>query len=152
MTSVLLSFLLFPANYLLTPGFSAINVALLNLTMQMSTFGVVLRDKLHLNSAHPDLHKTIYVLCIPSLIAAINAALYYFLRGEANWASFGTAPIWTVIAYAAPWISLVANVGATVVFIIFSRHKRVRSHSKASVSFMLTLSWFCTFLSFLVVQ
>jgi hypothetical protein len=118
----------------------------------MSTFGVVLREKLHLNSAHPDLHRTIYVLCVPSLLAAFNAASYYFIRGEANWSSYGTAPIWTVIAYAAPWISLVANLAGTVVFVIFSRHKRVRSHSKAAVSSMLTLSWFCTFLSFLVVQ
>lgn len=122
--------------------------------MQMSSFGVVLREKLrlHLNSAHPDLHKAIYVLCIPSLIAVFNAALYYLIRGKVNWASFGAAPIWTTIAYALPCISLVGNVAATVVFIIFSRHRRVRSHSKASVSFPLTFSWFCTFLSFLVVQ
>ena len=122
--------------------------------MQMSSFGVVLREKLrlHLNSAHPDLHKAIYVLCIPSLIAVINAALYYLIRGKANWASFGTTPMWTAIAFAASCISLVGNVAATVVFVIFSRHRRVRSQSKASVSFLLTFSWFCTFLSFLVVQ
>ena len=122
--------------------------------MQMSSFGVDLREKLHLhlNSAHPDLHKAIYVLCIPSLIAVMNAVLYYLIRGKVNWASFGIAPIWTAIAYAAPCISFVGNVAATVVFVIFSRHRRVRSHSKASVSFLLTFSWFCTFLSFLVLQ
>ena len=120
----------------------------------MSSFGLVLREKLRLqlNSAHPDLHKAIYVLCIPSLIAVVNAALYYLIRGKVNWASFGTAPIWTSIAYAVPCISLVGNVAATVVFVIFSRHRRVRSHSKVSVSFLLTFSWFCTCLSFLVVQ
>jgi hypothetical protein len=152
--TVTVFFPLFPANYLWKSGLAAAKVMLLNLTKQMSSFADVLREKLHLhlNSAHPDLHKSIYVLCIPSLMAVINAALYYLVRGKVNWASFGTAPIWTAIAYAAPCISLVGNLAATVVFVIFSRHKRVRSHSKASVSFLLTFSWFCTFLSLLVLQ
>lgn len=120
----------------------------------MTSFAVVLREKLHLhlNSAHPDLHKAIYALCIPSLVAVLNAALYYLIRGKANWASFSTAPIWTAIAYAVPCISLVGNIAATVVFVIFSRHRRVSSRSKASASLLLTFSWFCTSLSFLVVQ
>lgn len=122
----------------------------------MSTFNVALREKLqerlHLNSAHPDLHKTIYLLCIPSLIAAANAATYYFVHGYANWSTLSTVAAWTMNTYAAPWVALIANIAATVVFVIFSRHKRVRSHSKVAVSTTLTLAWFCTFLSFLVVE
>jgi hypothetical protein len=126
----------------------------------MSTFSLALREKLHdklhgtlhLNSAHPDLHKTIYLLCIPSLIAAANAAIYYMVHGYANWSTLSTVAAWTMNTYAAPWIALLANIAATVVFIIFSRHKRVRSHSKVAVSTMLTLAWLGTFLSFLVVE
>lgn len=118
----------------------------------MSTLGFVLREKLHLNSAHPELHKAIYVLCLPSLLAALNAMVYYFAHGEANWTALNKVAFWTVDTYALPWISLVANAAATVVFVIFIRHKRVRSRSKVGTSFMLTLSWLCTFLSFLVVD
>jgi len=117
---------------------------------RMSTLSLVLREKFHLNSAHPDLHKAIYVLCVPSLLAALNAAIYYLSRGEANWSTTNAAA-WTVDTYAAPWISFTANVAATVVFIILSRHRRVRSHTKIAIAAVLTLAWLGTFVSFLVV-
>ena len=118
----------------------------------MSTFGFVLREKLHLNSAHPDLHKTIYLLCLPSLLAGLNAGAYYLRHGAVNWLATRHAAFWTVDTYAAPWVSLLANIAATVVFVIFSRHKRVRSHYKVAMSVMLTLAWLGTFFSFLVVE
>jgi len=117
-----------------------------------SWLGASLREKLHVNSAHPDLHKSIYLLCVPSLIASVNAAAYYLRHGYANWSTLNSAPAWTMDTYAAPWVSMIANIAATVVFVIFSRHKRVRSHYKVLVSFVLTLAWLGTFLSFVVIE
>lgn len=118
----------------------------------MSSFGLVLRQKFQLNSAHPDLHKWIYVLCVPSAVAAINATIYYFVHGEdATWASFnGTA--WAADTYMAPWIALLTSVANTVLFIIFARHKRVRSSTKIATSAMLSIAWLFTLISFLVVD
>jgi len=118
----------------------------------MSTFGLVLRQKFQLNSAHPDLHKWIYVLCVPSAVAAVNAALYYLVHGQnATWPTFnGTA--WAADTYMAPWIALFASVAGTVLFIIFARHKRVRSSTKIATSAMLSVAWFFTLISFLVVD
>lgn len=118
----------------------------------MSSFGLVLRQKFQLNSAHPDLHKWIYALCVPSAIAALNATLYYLVYGEeATWPAFnGTA--WTVDTYMAPWIALFASVAGTVLFIIFARHKRVRSATKIATSAMLSAAWLFTLISFLVVE
>ena len=117
-----------------------------------SSFGMALREKLHVSSAHPDLHKSIYLLCLPSLVATLNAAIYYLRHGYANWSTLNTAPAWTMDTYTAPWVSLLFNVAATVVFVIFSRHRRVRSHYKVAVSVVLTLAWLGTFLSFVVVE
>ena len=121
----------------------------LELKTRMTTF-VALREKLQLSSTHPDLHKTIYALCLPPLIVAVNALSYYLLHNEASLPE-SSSP-WTLGTSAAPAFSLIANIAATVVFVIFSRHKSVRSHSKIAVSFMLTLAWLGTLLSFLVVD
>jgi len=117
----------------------------------MAAFGVALREKLHLSSSHRVLHKTIYFLCVPSLVAFVNAVTYYLVYGQANLNS-GRANTWTVDTYAVPWLSLVANIAATVVFVMFSRHRRVHSHSRVAVSFLLTLAWLGTFVSFLVLE
>jgi hypothetical protein len=118
----------------------------------MSAFGLALRDRLHLSSSHRALHKTIYFLCLPSLFTAANAVTYYLVHGQANLAEPAKANAWTLATYSAPWLSLVANIAATVVFVMFSRHRRVRSHSRVAVSFMLTLAWLGTFVSFLVLD
>jgi hypothetical protein len=48
----------------------------------VSSFAIALRQKFHLNSAHADLHKWIYVLCVPSVVAAVNAVVYYSVHGQ----------------------------------------------------------------------
>ena len=67
-----------------------------------SPFGMALREKFHLNSAHPDLHKWIYALCAPSAIVALNGILYYVVHGEgarwpvfrgSGWAADGRQPL-----------------------------------------------------------
>ena len=121
------------------------------LKTRLSAF-VALREKLQLSSAHPELHKTIYVLCLPSLLVIANAMFYYFLHGEASLPEPSSATAWTTGTYAASPVSLIANIAATVMFVIFSRHRSVPSHCKIAVSFMLTLAWLGTFLSFLVVD
>lgn len=115
----------------------------------MTTF-VALREKLQLSSTHPDLHKTIYALCLPPLIVAVNALSYYLLHNEASLPE-SSSP-WTLGTSAAPAFSLIANIAATVVFVMFTRHRRVHSQSRVAVSFTLTLAWLCTFVSFLVVE
>ena len=118
----------------------------------MSSFGLVLRQRFQLNSAHPDLHKWIYALCAPSAVAALNATLYYLVHGqEATWPVFsGTA--WAADTYMAPWIALLASVAGTVLFIIFARHKRVRSSTKIATSAVLSVAWLFTLISFLAVD
>lgn len=118
----------------------------------VSSFAVALRAKLHLNSAHPDLHKWIYVLCVPSLVAAVNAVVYYSVHGqEARWPAFrGSA--WAADTFAAPWISLIANVAGSVLFVMFVRHKRVRSSTKIATAAILSGAWLFTLIAFLVVE
>lgn len=118
----------------------------------LSSFGITLRQKFHLNSAHPDLHKWIYALCVPSLVAAINAVVYYSVHGqEARWPAFRGAA-WAADTYAAPWISLIASLTGTVLFVMFVRHKRVRSSTKIATAAMLSGAWLCTLIAFLVVE
>ena len=118
----------------------------------MSAFSLALRERLHLSSSHRVLHKTIYFLCLPSLVVVANAVAYYLIYGQARLTGPGKASYWTVNTYAAPWLSLIANIAATVVFVMFTRHRRVHSQSRVAVSFTLTLAWLCTFVSFLVVE
>jgi hypothetical protein len=118
----------------------------------LTAFGIALREKFHLNSAHPDLHKWIYALCVPSAVAAINAVAYYSVHGEeATWPVFRGAA-WAADTYAAPWISLLANLAGTVLFVMFVRHKRVRRSTKMSTATMLSAAWLFTLIAFLVVE
>ena len=120
-------------------------------TGQFST-SVGLRDKFHLNSAHPDLHKWIYVLCLPSVVVASNALVYYIVHREAaRWPAFSGAA-WAADTYAAPWISLIANIAGTVLFVVFVRHKRVRSSTKIATAAILSGAWLFTLIAFLVVE
>jgi len=120
--------------------------------MSTSSFAISLRDKLHLNSAHPDLHKWIYALCVPSAVVAANAVLYYFVHGEgAKWPAFRGAA-WAADTYAAPWLSLIANIAGTVLLVMFVRHKRVRSSTKIATAAMLSAAWLCTLIAFLAVE
>jgi hypothetical protein len=117
-----------------------------------SSFAIALRQKFHLNSAHPDLHKWIYVLCLPSAVAAVNAMVYYSVHGqEARWPAFRGAA-WAADTYAAPWIALMANLAGTVLFVMFVRHKRVRSSTKIATAAMLSGAWLFTLIAFLVVE
>ena len=118
----------------------------------LSSFGITLRQKFHLNSAHPDLHKWIYALCVPSVVVALNAVVYYFMHGEgARWPAFrGSA--WAADTFAAPWISLIANVAGTVLFVMFVRHKRVRTSTKVATAAILSGAWLFTLIAFLVVE
>ena len=119
---------------------------------RIATFGGAVRKKFHLNSAHPDLHKWIYALCVPSAVVALNAMIYYFVRGEgARWPEFRDAA-WAADTFAAPWVSLVANIAGTVLFVVFVRHKRVRSSTKIATAAMLSAAWLCTLIAFLVVE
>jgi hypothetical protein len=127
-------------------------VAELDQKAGVSSFGIALREKFHLNSAHPELHKWIYVLCVPSVVAAINAVVYYSVRGQqARWPAFSGAA-WAADTYAAPWISLIANIAGTALFVMFVRHKRVRSASKIATAAMLSGAWLFTLIAFLVVE
>jgi hypothetical protein len=118
----------------------------------MATFGIGLFEKFHLNSAHANLHRWIYALCLPPAVVALNAVVYYSVHGdEARWpASHGSA--WAADTYAAPWISLIANLATTVLFIMFVRHKRVRSSTKIVTAAMLSGAWLSTLIAFLVVE
>jgi hypothetical protein len=119
---------------------------------KVPTLAVALREKFHLNSAHPDLHKWIYVLCLPSFVVALNAVVYYLVHGEeARWPAFrGSA--WAADTYAAPWISLIANIAGTVLFVMFVRHKRVRTSTKVVTAAVLSGAWLFTLIAFLVVE
>jgi hypothetical protein len=118
----------------------------------IASFGVAVHKKFHLNSAHPDLHKWIYALCVPSAVVALNAIIYYFVRGEgASWPEFRDAA-WAADTFAAPWIALVANLASTVLFVMFVGHKRVRSSTKIATAAMLSAAWLCTLIAFLVVE
>jgi hypothetical protein len=116
------------------------------------SFGMALREKFHLNSAHPDLHKWIYALCVPSAIVALNGVLYYFVHGEgARWPVFrGSA--WAADTFVAPWISLGANMAGTVLLVLFVRHKRVRTSTKVVTSVVLSGAWLFTLIAFLAVE
>lgn len=117
-----------------------------------SSFAIALRQKFHLNSAHPDLHRWIYALCVPPLVAAVNAIVYYSVHGqEARWPAFRGAA-WAADTYAAPWVSLIATVAGTVLFVMFVRHRRVRSSTKIATAAMLSGAWLCTLIAFLVVE
>lgn len=117
-----------------------------------SSFAITLLEKFHVNSAHPDLHKWIYVLCVPSAVILFNALLYYFIHGEgARWPAFRDAA-WAADTYAAPWLSLIANLVGTVLFVMFVRHKRVRSSTRIATAAMLSAAWLCTLIAFLVVE
>jgi hypothetical protein len=119
---------------------------------RISGFGVAVRKQFHLNSAHPDLHKWIYALCVPSAVVAINAIVYYFVHGQgASWPEFRGAA-WAADTFAAPWFSLIANMAGTVLFVMFVRHKRVRSSTKIATAAMLSGAWLCTLIAFLVVE
>ena len=119
---------------------------------EQSSFAIALREKFQLNSAHADLHKWIYVLCAPSLVAVVNALVYYSVRGQhAQWPTFRGAA-WSADTYAAPWISLIANIAGTVLLVIFVRHKRVRSSSKITTAAILSGAWLFTLIAFLVVD
>lgn len=118
---------------------------------RMSSVAVVLRKKFFLNSAHSELHQAIYVLCLPPLVIAVNAVVYYALHGSAQWPEFRDAA-WAADTFAAPWFSLVANTVATVLFFLFVRHRRVRSSSKIMTAAVLSSAWLCTLVAFLVVD
>ena len=121
---------------------------------RMAAFGIAVRHKLHLNSAHPDLHKWLYALCVPCALFGVNGILYYFSNGgEARWPVYqGDGAAWAADTYVAPWLSLLANLGATVLFVLFVRHKRVRRSSKISMAAVLSAAWLCTLIAFLVVE
>jgi hypothetical protein len=116
------------------------------------SFNGALREKFHLNSAHPDLHKWIYALCVPPAVVALNAVLYYVVHGEeARWPAFPGSP-WAADTFAAPWISLIANVAGTVLFVMFVRHKRVRTSTKVATAALLSGAWLFTLIAFLLVE
>lgn len=120
--------------------------------MSNSSFGISFRERFHLNSAHPDLHKWIYALCVPSAVVALNAVSYYFVNGEeARWPAFRGAA-WAADTYAAPWLSLIANFAGSVLLLMFVRHKRVRRSTKIATAAMLSAAWLCTLIAFLVVE
>lgn len=120
--------------------------------MSNSSFGIYFRKRFHLNSAHPDLHKWIYALCVPSAVVALNAVLYYFVHGEeARWPAFRGA-VWAADTYAAPWLSLIANFAGSVLLLMFVRRKRVRRSTKIATAVMLSAAWLCTLIAFLVVE
>jgi hypothetical protein len=127
-------------------------VTVLDEKPRMSSFAIAFREKFRLNSAHPDLHKWIYALCVPSAIVAFNAVVYYFVHGEgARWPSSREAA-WAADTFAAPWLSLIGNLAGSVLFVMFIRHKRVRSSTKIATAVMLSMAWFFTFVGFLVVE
>ena len=116
------------------------------------SFSVTVFEKFHLNAAHTDLHKWIYVLCVPSAVAALNASAFYLKYGAvATWPTTEGAA-WAADTYAAPWIALLACVMSTVLFVIFVRHKRVCSSTKIATSAMLSVAWLFTLISFLFVE
>jgi hypothetical protein len=116
------------------------------------SFGMVLREKLHLNSAHPDLHKWIYALCVPSAIVALNGIVYYSVHGEgARWPVFRGSG-WAADTFVAPWISLIANIAGTVLLVVFVRHKRVRTSTKVVTAAVLSGAWLFTLIAFLAVE
>ena len=119
---------------------------------RLSAFGTALFGKFHVNSAHPGLHKWIYALCVPSAVAALNAAAYYVVHGEkTRWPELRAAA-WAADTYAAPWISILVNLAATVLFVIFVRHKRVRNSTKVATAAILSGAWLFTLIAFLVVE
>jgi hypothetical protein len=127
-------------------------VTALDQKTRMSSFGIALRDRFHLSSSHPDLHKWIYALCVPSAIVAVNGVLYYFVHSEsAQWPASRDAA-WAADTFAAPWLSLIANVAGTVLFVMFVRHKRVRSSTKIATAVTVSMAWLFTFIGFLVVD
>jgi hypothetical protein len=111
------------------------------------------RKRFRVSSAHPELHKAIYFLCLPPALFAANAAIYYATRGQLSWERLlNGGSYWGADTYAAPWISTVANLAASIVFVSFARSKRVRRSSKIAMTFILTFAWLCTALSFLVIE
>ena len=118
----------------------------------VNSFAIALRQKFHVSSAHPDLHKWIYALCAPPVVAVVNAVAYYAVHGqEARWPAFRGAA-WAADTYAAPWISLIANLACTILFVMFARRKRVRSSTKIATAAMLSGAWLFTLIAFLVVE
>lgn len=118
---------------------------------RMSSLAVTFREKLHVNSAHPELHQAIYVLCLPPLLIALNGLIFYAMHGAAQWPEY-RGEAWAADTFAAPWFSLLANVICTVLFFLFVRHRRVRTSSKIVTAAMLSSAWLCTLIAFLVVE
>jgi hypothetical protein len=111
------------------------------------------RRKFRLNSAHPDLHKILYVLCFPSAIVGLHAGIFFLVHGLVVWPTpIDTSAAWAADTYAAPWISFAANLTATILFLLFSTRRRVRRSSKVAASLVLTAAWLCTAISFLVID
>lgn len=124
----------------------------LNHNAKATSLGLTLREKFRLNSAHRDLHQWIYALCVPSAVVALNGVLYYLVHGEgAKWPTFRGAA-WAADTFAAPWISLIANLAGTTLFIMFVRHKRVRTSTKVATAAVLSGAWLFTLIAFLVVD
>jgi hypothetical protein len=119
----------------------------------MADFARSVRKRFHLSSAHPELHKAIYLLCLPPAIFAANAGVYYRTRGQLSWDRLlNSGSYWGADTYVAPWISILANLSATLIFVSFARSKGVRRSSKIAMAFLLTFAWLCTTLAFLVVE
>ena len=119
----------------------------------MLTLDSVLRGKFHLNSAHPELHKTLYVLCVTPMVAGLNAAVFYLRHGSITWPTpADTSAPWASDTYAFAWLSLASSLVATVLFVMFVRHRRVSSSSKIVTATVLSMAWLFTLMSFLVID
>jgi len=80
----------------------------------------------------------------------LNALIYYSVRGrEARWPTVGGAA-WDARAYAAPWISLLADLAGTVLFILLVRHHSV--HSSSKIATLLTGAWLFALIAFLTIE
>jgi hypothetical protein len=119
---------------------------------RLSWVAVTLINKFQGNSAHKALHMWIIALCIPSALSALNAGVYYFTHGEVSRWAASRSSVWAAQTYAAPWISLTANVATTVLFVMFVRHRRIDMSSKMVTVTVLNAAWLFTLISFLVVE
>ena len=109
--------------------------------------------KTHVRSAHPDLQKTFYALCFPAVIIGLNATIFLIAHGQVVWPTpEDTSAAWASDTYAGAWVSIVTNLAATVVFVYFSRHKRLRRYPKIVMSLILSLAWLCAAISFVAIE
>jgi hypothetical protein len=121
--------------------------------IQESSFPESPLRKSHQRSAHLDLQKTFYALCFPSVIIGLNAAIFLMAHGQVVWPTpEDTSAAWASDTYAGAWISITTNLAATVLFVFFSRHKRLRRYPKIAMSLMLSLAWLCSAISFLAID